>query len=53
MSGKSKSDYKSVLRAVKEMLPDDILLEEIMVDFEEAIWRAVKDIFSEVRVKGC
>ncbi|XP_006814468.2 uncharacterized protein LOC100373162 [Saccoglossus kowalevskii] len=53
MSGKSKSDYKAVMRAVKELLPADILLKEIMADYEEAIWRAARDVFDGVEIKGC
>ncbi|XP_070532775.1 uncharacterized protein [Ptychodera flava] len=53
MSGKSKADYRAVFRAVLSLLPPNIEMVESMVDFEAAIWLALKEVFPRVIVKGC
>ncbi|XP_002739631.1 uncharacterized protein LOC100367179 [Saccoglossus kowalevskii] len=53
MSGKSKKDYISVLHGVKQLLPEAIALSECMVDFEEAMWKAIRDVYPAVNIKGC
>lgn len=52
MSGKSKRDYRRVLQALKDMLPDCQLI-SIRLDFEAAMWRAVRSVFPEVKRHGC
>ncbi|XP_077870100.1 uncharacterized protein LOC144363041 [Saccoglossus kowalevskii] len=53
MSGKSKKDYISVLHGIKQLLPEAIALSECMVDFEEAMWKAIRDVYPAVNIKGC
>ncbi|XP_070561995.1 uncharacterized protein [Ptychodera flava] len=53
MSGKSKADYRAVFRAVLSLLPPNIEMVESLVDFEAAIWIALKEVFPRVIVKGC
>ena len=53
MSGKKKRDYKAVLKAVRELLPENICLQEVLVDFEAALWGALAAMFPGVSVKGC
>ena len=52
MSCKTKIDYEAVLSAIKDLLEENEL-EEVMIDFEAAMWGAVREIFPEVGVKGC
>ena len=55
MSGKETTDYISVLKAFKEMLGETIMLEEVMLDFEPALWRAFDDVFGylDIVIHGC
>ena len=40
MSGRGKKDYKAVLKAVLEAVPE-VAVKRAEVDFEQALWRAV------------
>ncbi|XP_071806979.1 uncharacterized protein [Asterias amurensis] len=53
MSGKKKRDYIAVLQAVQDLLPGDICLEEVLVHFEHALWKAMEAVFPNVVIKGC
>ena len=52
MSSRQKVDYENVLTTVKEIV-DECQLEEIMVDFESAVWGAISKVFPQVVIKGC
>ena len=45
-------DYKAVFRAVLELAPS-LAPEEMVTDFEEAIWRAAAHAQPDVAVRGC
>ena len=53
MSGKSKHDYKKVMRKIKSLLPRHASVQKIVTDFEAAIWRGCLAIFSTVTMQGC
>ena len=53
MSGRKKRDYKAVLKAVRGLLPEDICLKEVLIDFESALWGAVAAVFPGISIKGC
>lgn len=53
MSSRKKKDYKKVLKAVLDILSDDIALEEIMTDFEKAFWKAAEHVIPDVTLRGC
>ncbi len=53
MSGKRKCDYRRVLKAVQNLLPDHIELQCVVADFESALWRAVEKVFPDAGIKGC
>lgn len=53
MSRRKTTDYKVVLDAIVELLPSDLLLEEVVVDFERAIWSALNKSLPDVSVFGC
>ena len=46
MSGKSKHDYKKVMRKIKSLLPRHASVQKIVTDFEAAIWRGCCPILS-------
>ena len=52
MSRQRKKDYKAVFHAVLELAPS-LALEEMVTDFEEAIWRAAAHALPDVAVRGC
>ena len=52
MSSRQKVDYIDVLTSVKNIIGDNSL-EEIMIDFESAMWGATRCVFPEVNIKGC
>ena len=51
MSGKRKEDYASVFEAVKKL--SSLAVCEFVMDFEAAMWHAVKDVFGDIQIKGC
>ena len=58
MSGRKRRDYKKVLEAVRELLPDDINLKRAVTDFEDGLWRATLEVFnindgSNFTMQGC
>ena len=52
MSGKSKQDYKRVLKAVIKLLPSK-RVETITIDFETAMWKAIHRVLPTVQIFGC
>ena len=53
MSGKSRRDYRHVLKAVKNLLSDAICIEGVVVDFECELCQAVKKVFPDAKIQGC
>ena len=53
MSRRKTTDYMAILYAITELLSSDIMVEEIVVDFEQALWRALHKSLPEVPVFGC
>ena len=47
------SSFLQVLKAIKEMLPFDPVVQRCVVDFELAIWSAVRSVLEDVEVMGC
>ena len=52
MGGKSKSDYKAVFTGVHGLL-GTCKLQEMVVDFEAAMWVGVRWVFPDVHIQGC
>jgi hypothetical protein len=52
MSRRRKEDYIAVLKEFS-LLVGESRLERIVMDFEEAVWRAAKKVFPDVELKGC
>ena len=53
MSGKKSKDYKKVLSALKDLLPREPSVCTATMDYEAAIWKAIRDVFPAVKVRGC
>lgn len=53
MSGKRRKDYKKVFSKTKELLGDELSVQEITIDFEESVWRAIPDVLPNVYIRGC
>ena len=48
MSGKSKSDYKGVFDSLKIILGGETDVEEVLMDFEVAMWQGLRFAFPEI-----
>ena len=55
MSGKRKADYAAVLEAVLELLPAPAAVRRVVLDFEAALWEALRGVHGlrHVNIKGC
>ena len=53
MSGKRKSDYKKVMKKVKNLLPPGPAVTRVVADFEAAMWKGILSTFPEVHIQGC
>ena len=53
MSGRTTKDYRKVLRAVLNSLPEDIKGEKVVLDFERATWKALREVLPDVSLQGC
>ncbi|KAK2144337.1 hypothetical protein LSH36_766g02025 [Paralvinella palmiformis] len=47
------SKAKVIFQEVKAILPEEPRIQEIMSDFEAAVWKAGVQVFPEVTMKGC
>ena len=52
MSGKKKLDYKAVFQVLLDILPRPPAVQELVLDFEAAVWLAV-DILPQIQLRGC
>ena len=53
MSGQKRQDYKAVLDAVISILPRPPRVTKVMLDFEKAVWSALRQTLPNVQLKGC
>lgn len=53
MSRRKKVDYKAVLDAVIALLPTRPVVEEIILDFERAVWAAIRICLPQAQIFGC
>ncbi len=53
MSRRTTEDYVAVFRKLLEFLPKPFNLRQIIVDFESAVWKAIRIVFPEVSIHGC
>ena len=52
MSGRKAKDYKRVFEKVKELI-DNMKPEEVVLDYGKAAWKASREAFPGVKIKGC
>ena len=54
MSGKTTTDYEAIFRTLLRILPlGNIGVRSITLDFEAAVWVALKKVLPSVSLKGC
>ena len=53
MSGKRKRDYRRMLMAIRNLLPEQITVQCVVADFEAASWKVVENALPDVRLQGC
>ena len=53
MSGKRRRHYKKVLEDVLRILPQTPVVEQLVLDFEAAMWRAAQEVLPHVLTRGC
>jgi hypothetical protein len=54
MSRRTEGDYKAVLKFIKgDVFNKKFEMQEVVGDFEKAVWRAVQDVLPGVTIKGC
>lgn len=53
MSGKSSKDYKKVMKKVISLLPIQPAVKQITLDFEKAIWKALRSVLPTAKLQGC
>ena len=53
MSGKSEEDYTAVLRHLQKHFNTAPAVTTVMMDFEAAVWNAVRTVFPQVQLRGC
>ena len=52
MSGKKKKDYTKVLKSIVHLLPNPVV-QKVVIDFESAIWGALRQVLLSVVIIGC
>ena len=53
MSGRRRTDYVHVLRAILDRMPHRPAVQAVVSDFEAALWSAVKEVLPGVQHRGC
>lgn len=53
MSRRKKKDYKVVLQAILNLLPSRANVEEIVLDFERAVWNVLRKLLPNASLHGC
>ena len=53
MSGRKKNDYKKVLKRLLEILPSAPAVRQVTLDFERAVWAALRDVIPHAKLHGC
>ena len=53
MSAQKKNDYKKVLKGLLEILPSAPAVQQVTLDFERAVWAALRDVMAHARLHGC
>ena len=51
--GKKQEDYTRVFQSINALLEPDPEVEEMIIDFEVAMWTSIRNLYQSVRVHGC
>ncbi|XP_064636946.1 uncharacterized protein LOC135493499 [Lineus longissimus] len=52
MSGRKKRNYKAILQRLKEIV-GEVRVDNIVIDFESAMWGAFRRVFPGINITGC
>ena len=52
MSRKRRRDYKKVLQAILDLLPQEIAIEAAVAEFETALWQAMAKVVEDISIQG-
>ena len=53
MSRRTQEDYTAVFKELIKSLGDDHNLEECVLDFEQAAWNSLREVFPDIQIHGC
>ncbi|KAK2142911.1 hypothetical protein LSH36_898g00022 [Paralvinella palmiformis] len=53
MSRRSKQDYITIFRGILDSLASPPQVQRVVLDYEEATWRAMRIVMSNIKVQGC
>lgn len=53
MSERTTKDYKPVISEKVNLVDDSPYVEEVILDFEKALWLAFNDVLLGVKLRGC
>ena len=53
MSGRNKNNYCKVFKQLLEILPSAPVAEQITLDFERAVWAALRKVMPQTKLQGC
>lgn len=53
MSRRKKTDYKFVFQAILNLLPSRPNVEEVVLDFERAVWNVLRSCLPNASLHGC
>jgi hypothetical protein len=53
MSRRSKQDYIAIFREILDFLPSPPQVQRVVLDYEEATWRAIRTVMPNINAQGC
>ena len=53
MSRRQKEDYIAVFKEIPKALGENFRLEEVVMDFEQTCWIALRQVFTDINLLGC
>lgn len=53
MSSRRTVDYVRVLKKIGRLLDREVIVEDFVVDFEAALWKALREVFQGAEIHGC
>lgn len=53
MSSRRTVDYKAVFDSLKTIIDGDLAVQQMVLDFELSLWKAIQETFPNVTMRGC